>query len=130
MHDIHPVGDQIKVKLTNTDAHGFSGGESKSVENGIAVEMPEHLAWFGFHSFAFENSFGNGSNALQDMWELYNGFIGKRVYWESLQDSGRRIKVGEDEFVLLKMTDIIAYSEPDVKAKTVTDVRRSGSFNA
>lgn len=130
MHDIHPVFDQVKVKLDAADPHGFSGGESKSVESGILVEMPAITGWIGYHSFAFEDSYGAGGRNLELIESVAKLMMNKRVFWESHQDSGRRMKVGEDEFVLLKLTDIMAYSEPDVKAKTVTDVRRAGSFSA
>jgi len=131
---IHPIADNVKVKLDKHNPHGFKvegGNDSESQESGILVELPDNMFWLGFHSFAFENSFSEeGLKMLAQVRKYYEALLGKRVYWESFQDSGRRIKEGEDEYVLLKLTDIIAHSEPDVKVKTVTDIRRAGSFKA
>lgn len=132
MSAIHPIADNVKVKLDRQNPHGFKvegGKDNESRESGLLVEMPDNMFWLGYHSFAFENSFGN-SPGLTTIHDYYNRLMGKRVYWESFQDSGRRIKEGEDEYVLLKITDIIAYSDPEVRAKTVTDIRRAGSFKA
>lgn len=126
---MQPLADNVKVRLDQPDPHGFSGGESTNKESGILVEMPKFSAWIGFHSFAFEKSFANGGD-LSDVFRKYGELVGQRVYWESFQDSGRRFKEGEDEYVILKLTDIIGTSSPDVRVKTVTDVRRSGSFKA
>lgn len=125
---IQPVGDTIKVLLDAADPHGFSGGEGSRSESGIAVALPASLAWVGYHSFAFDASFGNEDD-LKDIYQLYSGFIGKRVFWESLQGAGRRIKDGEDEFVFLKLTDIIAVGDPESKAKHIKDYGKAGSFN-
>lgn len=128
MSSIMPVGDTFKVKLDAADPHGFSGGEGSRSESGIAIALPASLAWLGYHSFAFDASFSN-HDGLKEVYELYSGFIGKRVFWESLQGAGRRIKDGEDEFVFLKLTDIIAVGEPDSKAKHIKDYGKAGSFN-
>lgn len=127
---LHPISDNIKVKVDAPDPHGFSNGESVAGESGIVVEFPSLTAWLGFHSFAFEESF-NSHNAIDVMGTFERLLLGKRVYWESFQDSGRRMQVDGEEFVLLKLTDIIAYSDdPDLKVKFVTDARRAGSFSA
>lgn len=131
MSQLRPISDNIKVKVDAPDPHGFSNGESVAGESGVVVEFPKITAWIGFHSFAFEDSYLNAEKNL-DLLENYKELLmGKRVFWESFQDSGRRIKEGDEEFVFLKLTDIIAYSnDVNIKAKTVTDVRRSGSFTA
>lgn len=127
MSQLHPVGDTMMVKLDRVDPHGF-GKTKEHSEHGIAVEMPGTLAWVGYHSFAFDASFGNEMD-LKEVFDLYSGFIGKRVFWESLQGAGRRIKDGEDEYVFLKLTDIIAVGPPDSKAEHIKEVGRAGSFN-
>lgn len=128
---LHPMFDTIKVKVDPPDKYGFSNGESVAGESGVVVEISEFIAWIGFHSFAFEESFMDGSKLAEFAEKLIDRLHGKRVFWESFQDSGRRIKEGDNEFVFLKITDIIAYSDNvDVKAKTVNDARRAGSFQA
>lgn len=123
-----PVADNVKVRLDPADPHGFSGGDSTSKETGILVEVPTQMRWVGFHSFAFEKSFGALMDLDDMLKEVYRPMIGKRVMWESYQESGRRFKEGDDEYVLIKLTDIIAVGEPEDKATTVTDVRRAGGF--
>jgi hypothetical protein len=124
-----PVGDQLKVKLDSANPHGFAGGERKGSESGVVVAMPDPLSfnYFGFHSFAFENSLG--SEKLTKLYEYYQTFVGKRVFWEELQDRGRVVKEGDEEFVFLKMTDIIAYSDDvNIDAQSVSGVGSRGSF--
>lgn len=104
----HPVGDQLKIKV-DSDTFGF-GGSKKGVETGVVVESPENIFYVGFHSFAFENSFMNGEK-LDDFDKLAKSYIGKRVFWESLQDRGRRFVEGKDEFAYIKLTDIIFYAD-------------------
>lgn len=104
----HPINDQVKV-LVDTDSFGF-GGAKKGVESGVVVEVPKELVYLGFHSFAFENSFDN-TEALKKTQAYYNKFIDKRIFWESFQDRGRRFVEGKEEFVYIKMTDILFYAD-------------------
>lgn len=122
-----PVNDKVKVKIM-VNEFGF-GEEEIGAECGIVVEVPDELIYFGFHSFAFESSLASKSQ-LDKVLSFYQKLKGKLVYWESLQDRGRRFKEGKDEFVLLNMSDIIAYSD-DVnnKATIVKQVGSAGSFN-
>lgn len=124
---MHPVNDKIKVQIA-TDEHGF-GATGIGVEKGIVVEVPKKLVYFGFHSFAFEGSLAD-KKILQDTLDYYNQFKGKLVFWESLQDRGRRFKEGNEEFVFLNMTDIIAYSDDkDINVEIVDQTGSAGSFN-
>lgn len=104
----HPFGDQVKV-LVDSDSFGF-GGAKKGVESGVVVEVPDKLIYLGFHSFAFENSFDN-AKALKETREFYAKLLSKKVFWESFQDRGRRFVEGKDEFVYIKMTDILFYAD-------------------
>lgn len=122
---IHPVNDRFKVKV-DTDKYGFGGDENKGHESGVVVEVPDTLIYLGFHSFAFEDSIMNEAK-LKKIQEYYNQFKGKRIFWEAYQDRGRRIKEGEDEYVYLQMTDLLAYSdETDVEAYNIEDSRAGG----
>lgn len=104
----HPVNDQVKV-LVDSDKFGF-GGAKKGVESGVIVEIPEKIMYFGFHSFAFEDSFDN-TDALDAVLEFFKQFLNKRIFWESFQDRGRRFIEDEKEFVYIKMTDILFYAD-------------------
>jgi co-chaperonin GroES (HSP10) len=124
---LKPFGDKIKVKIEK-DEFGF-GGEVANTESGIVLEVPDKIAYFGFHSFAFESSLSN-DDVLEKVLKFYQDLKGKTVYWESLQDRGRRFKEGDEEFVILNMSDIIAYSD-DVnnKASVVNQAGSAGTFN-
>lgn len=124
---VHPLNDRVKIEI---DQDPFQLESDKSLkETGIIVEVPDTLLYVGFHSFAFENSIAN-SEVLQKTQKFYNQLLGKRVYWEKLQDSGRHLKDGGKEFVFLQMTDLLAYSDSiDEKAEIVGGLSASNSFN-
>lgn len=122
---LHPVNDRFKVKITK---ERFGNG-STSAESGIVVEIPDIMIYLSFHSFAFENSIVD-EERLTEIAAFYKGFLGKRIYWEALQDRGRVIAEGEDEFVYLQMTDLLAYADDvDDKATSVNQLGSAGSFN-
>jgi hypothetical protein len=124
---LHPVNDRFKVEVA-TNEFGFNE-ESGGTETGIVVEVPDMLIYLSFHSFAFENSIMNEDN-LKKIQSYYNQFLGKRIYWEMLQDRGRKIKEGEKEFVYLQMTDLLAYSDDtEDNAQVINQVGSAGSFN-
>lgn len=104
----HPINDQIKIKV-DADAFGF-GGQKKGVETGVVVELPVNMMYFGFHNFGFDTSLDN-DGALQHLLDYYQQLLNTRVFWESLQDRGRRFKEGNEEFVYIKMSDILFYSD-------------------
>ena len=122
---LHPVNDRFKVKV---DQQRFKA-ETSGAETGIVVEVPDILIYLSFHSFAFEASI-TSPGTMQRVQEYYNKFLGKRIYWEALQDRGRMIKEGEDEYVYLQMTDLLAYADDtDDKAEIVSSIGSAGSFN-
>lgn len=122
---IHPVNDKIKV-LVSKDIHNF-GGNKSGQEHGVVVEVPTEMLYVGFHSFAFENSITDES-VLNKVLGSYKKLIGKIVYWEALQDKGRRFQEGDNEYVLLNMTDVIAYDDEEKASAYLLDDVRSGGF--
>lgn len=124
---LHPVNDRFKVKITK-DEFGF-GGINASAETGIVVEVPSMLIYLSFHSFAFERSIGD-KELLKDVQAYYDGFMGKRIFWEKLQDRGRMITEGGEDYVYLQMTDLLAYADNvDDEASNVDQTGSAGSFN-
>lgn len=124
---MHPVNDKIKVAVSSNE-YGF-GDAKAGVEKGIVVEIPEKLLYLGFHSFAFDNSIAD-KDISQTVMDYYKQFKGKLIFWESLQDRGRRFKEDGKEYVFLNMTDIIAYSDdPDINVEVVDQTGAAGSFN-
>lgn len=124
---IHAVNDRFKVKIEKADEYNLGGEAAPGVDNGVVVEVPNELIYLSFHSFAFEDSFSN-PNRLDEIRAYYNKFLGKKVWWESFQDRGRRIKDGEDEFVFLQMTDLLAYSDDVESAAHIVEDTRKGGF--
>ena len=125
---VHPVNDRFKVKV-ETDEYGFKGADTPGTETGVVVEVPDMLIYLSFHSFAFEHSIVD-EEKLEKIQDYYKSFVGKRIYWEALQDRGRRIKEKDGEYVYLQMTDLLAFSdEVDTDAYVVNQVGSSGSFN-
>ena len=106
---IHAVGDKVKIQVSK-DQFGLGAGNGR--ESGVVVEVPDETLYLGFHSFGFDNSINN-ENVLRKSIEFYKKFLGKIVYWEALQDRGRRFQEGSKEFVILNMTDILAVDDTD-----------------
>lgn len=124
---LHPVNDRFKVRITK-DEYGF-GGDNPSAETGTVVEVPNIMIYLSFHSFAFENSIVD-KKRLTEIARFYESFVGKRIYWEKLQDRGRMITEEDGDYVYLQMTDLLAYADNvDEKASSVDQTGSSGSFN-
>lgn len=121
---IKPLNDLCKVKLEQ--AGPFSAGGKATAECGILVELPDILTYFGFWSFAFENSFMN-KEALTELLEYWKTKIGRKVYWTALSERGNILEtttmVGDvevtEQFAYIKMTSLIAESDPEDTARSV-----------
>lgn len=120
---MHCLNDICKVEVS-ADEYGFGGDQGKT-ESGILVELPLNPPYFGYHSFAFEASYNNAENQVI-MDEYYGKLLGKRVYWTGLSERGMVFKEGEKTYAFIKLTDLIAYSKPDVEATLIL----SGEFRA
>lgn len=123
---LHPVNDRFKVRK---DKSGPFGDPNMGAETGIVVEVPDILIYLSFHSFAFEASI-TSPEIMKEVQKYYKSFLGKRIYWESLQDRGRTMNEGDDEYVYLQMTDLLAYADNvDDEAQSVDQTGKAGSFN-
>lgn len=120
---MHPTNDLCKIEV-DSDEFGFGSDQSKA-ESGILVELPEVLPFFGFHSFAFEDSYADMTGANGEILKYYQDLIGKRVYWKGLSERGMVLKA-EKTWAFIKLTDLIAWSEPGMEATLVI----SGEFRA
>lgn len=124
---LRPFNDKVKIEVA-TDQYGFGDGSTRK-EAGVVVEVPDVMMYLGFHSFAFEDSIAN-EEKLKKIQAFYNELKGKKVIWEALKDSGRHFKEGDKEFVILNVTDIIAYTDNvDDEIQTVDQTGSAGSFN-
>lgn len=127
----HPSGDECKVRVTG-DKYDF-GPAKVGKEIGICVELPDELHYFGKHSLVVEKSF-MATEDLNKLLEYYKKhFLNKPVAWESLQDRGRHFTEKDEDFVYLKLSDIVAYADDlnDLNETEMTDDARAsgGSFS-
>lgn len=121
---MHPDNDKIKIRISK-DQFKLGVGDEKN--HGTLVEVPNEMIYLGFHSFAFEGSITN-PEVLDKILKHYKKHIGKIVYWEALQDKGRRFQEGEDQYVILNMTDIITWDDEKEASAYLIDDIRSGGF--
>lgn len=120
---MHPVNDSIKVRIDDKDEYGFGGESTGVADSGVVVEVPDVMFYLGLHSSIAERSFLNDN--LQTILDYFESLVGKRVYWTSLQERGNIIKEGDETFAIMKCSDIIAYSDPDIIGANV----REGSYS-
>lgn len=122
---MQPLNDYAMIELEG-DKFGFSGGDDKgSAENGILSSLADKFNYFGFYSFAFEDSFLD-EDKLGKLHDYYSALIGKRVYWLALSEKGAIVTTDDKKYAYIKLSSLIGWSEPDIKATTVG----SGQFSA
>lgn len=103
---------EIEKNLYEVSGMKLVGGEQKkSIGTGILKELPK-LPYLGFHAFAFDKSLSDPT-VLKDIYDYYKVLIGKRVYWTALSERGMVFTKGDQAFALIKLTDLVGYSEPD-----------------
>lgn len=125
---IRPINDFCKVEL-EVDRYGFGGGTKDKAESGILRELPDKFNYFGFFSFAFEESLSNES-VLEELYNYYKGLIGQRIYWLALSEKGSILQQDGKTYAFIKLTSIIsADKDIDNIATNVLD-QNGGSFSA
>lgn len=122
-----PINDLAKILLDDQDDYGF-GEQKDSAESGILVELPETLNYFGFWSFAFENSF-MAKDTLDKLLKHYKSLVGKRVYWTALSEKGNILSDDKKRYAFVKLTSLIAADEPESKAYNIHS-DGAGAFKA
>lgn len=104
---LHPINDLAKIEL-DTDEYGLSGDDKSTAESGILVELPDEFNFFGFWSFAFENSF-MAKDELDNLYKYYKKKIGHRVYWTAMAERGNIIQADDGKrYAFVKFTSLIA----------------------
>lgn len=106
---MHPLNDLAKIEV-EVDEYGYGNTDNDGLASGILVEVPSKLNYFGFRSFAFEDSFMS-EEKLEKLLEHYKQFVGKRVYWTALSERGSVLKDEKKTFAFVKFTDLISYSD-------------------
>lgn len=116
--DLKPLNDValIEIEKNPYQLGGMklvSSQESEGVQSGIVLQLPELLLYLGFHAFAFESSLAD-TERLKEIAKAYLPLVGKRVYWVARSDMGVVLEKEDKSYALIKLTDFIAVSEPDV----------------
>lgn len=120
-----PWNDKLKVKIETKRFGNSASGRVK----GLVVAVPDEMIYFGFHSFLADTTLGN-TDVLKKIQKFYKSLEGKTIFWESLQDRGRMFKEGEEEFVLLNMSDIIGWTDDaDADIELIDQTGSAGTFN-
>lgn len=111
---LRPINDLAKIEL-DSDDYGF-GDTKTTAESGVLVELPDHFDFFGFWSFAFENSF-MARKELDELYKHYKEKIGQRVYWTAMAERGNIIQTADGKrYAFVKLTSLIA-SDDDKDSK-------------
>ncbi len=127
---MQPLNDLAKIRL-ESDKYGFGTVGKDTAESGILVELPSKLYFFGFWSFAFEQSF-MARKELDELYDYWKTKIGRKVYWTALAERGnvieKKVQVdGKDvneKYAFIKLTSLIAEDDPD---STATNVHSDGA---
>lgn len=115
---IRPINDLCKVEVASKNKK-LVQVDKDTFEHGILVELPDKFNFFGFWSFAFENSFMSREQ-LDELYNYYSGLIGQRVYWTALSEKGNIIKEGDNNYAFVKLTSLIAADDdPNGKARNI-----------
>lgn len=113
---MHPLNDLAKVKID--EDYGFGGTQKETAETGILVELPEKFHFFGYWSFAFENSF-MARKELDELYKYWEGKIGRRVFWTALSERGNLLEKDKEKFAFVKLTSLIAEDDADSTARNI-----------
>lgn len=111
------LNDLAMIRIA-VDDYGFGGTEKDTAESGILESLPDKFNYFGFWSFAFENSFMNRAD-LDAIYEYWKSKIGKKVFWTALSERGNIIEKDGKKYAFIKLTSLIAIDEPDSSATSV-----------
>lgn len=116
-----PFADLCKVELPDSNPQGWIAGDetSKDSAQGILVELPPTPPYIGFYSYAFDRSLMALVDNEDLMAQFYRPLLNKRVWWSALKERGSVLKEGDKTYAFIKLTDIIAWDEPDVEAVNV-----------
>lgn len=103
------VNDLAKIQI-EVDEFGFGGGTKDKAASGILVALPDKFNYFGFWSFAFEDSFMS-EEKLEKIYHYYKGLLGCRVYWTALAEKGNILEQDGKSFAFVKFSSLIAMDE-------------------
>lgn len=117
LDDIEVANDHFLIEVLGEQDNPLSmtGGASveAGVKEGIVVAMGERPSFFGFNTFFFDSSLMN-KEVLDKVTEHYRYYIGKKVWWPKLSESGSDMKIGDKDYVCVKYTAIMAATKETI----------------
>lgn len=120
------LNDLAKIRL-DVDEFGFGTTGKTTAESGILEELPDELFYYGFWSFAFENSWMD-EKGLKKIYDYWKNKIGQRVFWTALSERGNIIEMDDKTtYAFVKLTSLIAEDNPDSTAHNL-HADGAGSF--
>lgn len=122
------VNDLAKIQI-EVDEYGFGGGVKDKAASGILVALPDKFNYFGFWSFAFEDSF-MADEELDRLHKYYKGLVGYRVYWTALAEKGNILEQDGKSYAFVKLTSLIAADEDVENIATNVLDNNGGAFSA
>lgn len=128
---LRPANDYLQIEIVEDAMRKqFDKNVSDAHTSGIVVAVPDKLNYFGFHSFAFEDSFMEREK-LDALLADLKGLVGKRVWWLALQEKGAVLHdaASGKTYVFIKATSIMAIGEPGDDVYSVLDAK-GGAFSA
>ena len=115
--DIEVANDHFLIEVLgeNENPLGLAGGQKveDGVKEGIVIKLGDRPAFFGFNTFFFDSSLMN-DELLKRVTEHYSYYIGKRVWWPKLSESGTDVKIGDKDYVCVKYTAIMLASKEKI----------------
>lgn len=108
MTKLSPINDWFMVELEK-NPHNFVGGKSaeEGVRSGTVVDISKDMPFFGFNTFMFDSSLMN-EQMLANLHKHYRTYVGKKVYWPELSESGTVIQHEGKEYAFVKMSALMA----------------------
>lgn len=114
---LKPVNDLAMIKLKSEEVFN-DPNEKETAESGILVALPDKFDFFGYWSFAFENSFMN-EEKLSELYTRWKKHIGKKVFWTALAERGNIIRNDDGRWAFIKLTSLIAEDDAESTAQNI-----------
>lgn len=123
---LKPANDLAKIQI-EVDEYGFGGSAKDKASSGILVALPDKFTYFGFWSFAFEDSF-MAKEKLEELYNYWRDYVGHRVYWTALAEKGNLLSLNGKNFAFVKLTSLIATDEDVENIATNVLDNNGGAF--
>jgi hypothetical protein len=114
MSKLLPINDYFMVEVGDKVANpmGLTGLPSadEGIRQGVVLSISDQMTFFGFNTFMFDSSLMD-KKLLEDIYNHYKQYVGKKVYWPERSESGAVIKYNDSEYAFIKMSALMAVEE-------------------